>query len=272
MSKDLSMRYILEFWKINEEGKLETLIERKEVKSQLKTQNITQNISVDLPAFKVAVLCWAEKLSGNALTNPNFDTTNLMQIKLNQFSGQASDKDAFTASAIWDYSMYGYERNGINLTESLTLLRPFGHYTLTTNDVRDYKKQQGTNAPLPTTAKVNYQLWIPGCFDVFRQIASNPITGVNYQYTTTGIDEDDILLNEDCIFIGTADQSENYFNLVVSTYTADGTKIRESGNVEFKLQRNKHTNVSGAFLTKQSGTMPGIDDSFNDDVEVVFPD
>lgn len=269
---DFSIRYIVEFWKINEEGKLESLIERKEVKGQSKEKNITQTISVDLPAFKVTVLCWAEKLSGNAATNPNFDTTNLIQVKLNPFTGRASDKDAFTASATWDYTIHGYERNGIKLTESITLLRPFGHYTLTTDDVKEYKKQQGINAPLPATTKVEYQLWVPGTFDVFRQIASNPIAGVTYNYTTTSIDEDNILLNEDCIFIGTADNSENYFNLVVSTYAADGTKIRQSGNVEFKLQRNKHTNVSGAFLTKQSGTMPGIDDSFDDETEVVIPD
>ena len=48
--------------------------------------------------------------------------------------------------------------NDLDFTEELELLRPFGTYTVISNDMEDYFEKAGADAPEPHTAKVNYQM------------------------------------------------------------------------------------------------------------------
>ena len=45
-----------------------------------------------------------------------------------------------------------------------------------------------------------------------------------------------------------------------------------SGNAEIRMQRNKHTLVYGAFLTVRKPSSPGINDEFEEIIEIVIPD
>ena len=270
----MNMRYILEFWEINEDNLPTTLIDRKEVKGTASvTGTSTVKVTVDLPAFKIAVLCWAEPLVGSATTNACFNTTDLRSVRLLSPYGKIEGKDAFTGSALWDYTNHQEERDGIWLNEKIHLLRPFGYYTLIANDIDEYKEKEGADAPLPSKVKVNYQLYIPSVFDVFRQIPSNPITGATYNSPTSlSEDQKQMQLAEDYIFIGTKDEEENFFNATTQSYASDDKLIKSSGNIGIKLKRNKHTLIYGAFLTTRKTNNPGIDDSFDDTVDVVIPD
>lgn len=270
----INMRYIIEFWEMNEENALTKLIDRKEAKGTASTTGTTTvKVAVDLPAFKMAVLCWAEPLVENATSNACFNTTDLRSVRLVPPYGKVEGKDAFTASATWDYTIHQEERDGISLTETIHLLRPLGHYTLIANDIEEYKEKEGTNAPLPTKVKVDYQLFIPSVFDVYRQIPSNPIAGATYNSTTLlSEDEKQMQLAEDYLFIGTADSEENFFNATTQSFAADNTLIKASGNIGIILKRNKHTLIYGAFLTTRKTNTPGIDDSFDETVDVVIPD
>lgn len=268
------MRYLVEFWAMNDEGTLTSLIERKEVKETASAGTTTVKVSADLPAFRIGVLCWAEPLIGTATTNACFNTADLRSVKLQAPYGKTEGRDAFTASATWDYTIHQYEREGVSLNETIHLLRPLGYYTLITNDIDEYKEKEGNDAPLPASVKVNYQLYIPSVFDVYRQIPSNPISGATYTYATSaiGTDEKQMLLAEDLIFIGTTDTDSNFFNATLKNYAADNALIKSTGNIGIQIQRNKHTLIYGAFLTTRQTNTPGVDDSFDDYEDIIIPD
>lgn len=266
-------RYVLEFWALNDANELDTLIEHREVSDgkMLNGQN-TYAVSVDLPAARIAVMCWAEPIVPGAASNPHFDTRDLRQVRLADY-GLAPDKDAFTAGAVWDYTPYQFERDGIALTAKMNLSRPFGKYRLISNDIREYREQKGAHAPLPVKAEIGYQLWLPSTYDVFSQLAVNPTSGVKYNYTPSVLKKDEeMIMAEDLIFIGTADGSDNYYNFVVRSYAPGGSLIRQSGNVEARVHRNKLTLIYGAMLTDRKTNVPGIDDGFDEEIVIVVPD
>ena len=273
----LTVRYVLEFWTISDDGKLETQLERKIVNGgSLAEGNNRYQVSVDLPADRIAVLAWAEPLASGQTSNPYFDVSSLTSVKMKEPFGAGATKDAFSASTTWDYSGYGgphSHSNDLDFTEELELLRPFGTYTVISNDMEDYFEKAGADAPEPHTAKVNYQMWIPPMFDTFRQVASGSQSGATFNHTVSVHTEGkEYKLAEDLIFIGPGDGTDNYYNIIVETHAADGTSIHKSGNAEIRMQRNKHTLVYGAFLTVRKPSSPGINDEFEEIIEIVIPD
>lgn len=269
-----NVRYVLEFWTLGENNELTTLIEHREVKDgQMLEGENAYTLGVDLPATRIAVMCWAEPIVPGTESNPHFDSQDLRHVKIVEPYGKRADKDAFTGSTIWDFTEYQFERNGITLpAQELALLRPFGRYTVITNDVLEYYEKQGADAPLPVRSTVKYQLWIPPMFDVFQQITTNPLAGVKYDYPVTQRNEEELTMAEDILFIGTKDTGDSYYNFTLQSFAADQTSIHQSGNVAVRMQRNKQTLVTGAFLTDRQTNSPGIDDSFDDTVDVVIPD
>lgn len=277
ITPEMHMRYVLEFWNTDEEGNLTEIVERSSIMGgTLKPGKNTQVIEVDLPADKIAVLCWAEPLQAGQNANPYFDATSLKGIKMLQPLGLAPGKDAFSASVVWDYTEYQEPHphgNAINLSQELTLLRPFGSYTVISNDMKEYFEKHGSNAPQPASATVNYQLWIPLMYDAFHQTAIGSVSEATYSYPVSVRTEGtEYTMAEDLIFIGPNNGTDNFYNFTVSSFAADDTPIHKSGNVEVRMQRNKHTLVYGAFLTERKTNSPGIDDSFDEEIEVVIPD
>lgn len=267
-------RYILEFWTLTEALELDTLVEHREVSDgkMLHGAN-TYTVDVDLPAAHIAVMCWAEPVSSSTRTpNPHFNSTDLRQVRL-LGCGRADGKDAFTASATWNLTEYMYERDGITLPgKSLTLNRPFGRYRLISNDVKEYFEKQGASAPLPSSAAISYQLWIPMTYDVYAQSPVNPVAGQGYTYSPVQLNDEEMRMAEDVIFVGTADQTDNYFNFVSTCYAPGGTLIHESGNVEARIRQNRTTLIYGAMLTERKTNAPGVDDSFDDEIIIVVPE
>ena len=273
----MTMRYILEFWTVNNEGRPQEQISRKTINgSILKEGDNSQVITIDLPATKIAILAWAEPLLSGKTSNPHFDTTNLTSVKMNKPLGMVEDKDAFTASAIWDYSGYATTHShdsGINLTEEMLLLRPFGAYKAIANDMQEYYTANGASAPAPTTSTIKYTLWLANMYNVFTQQALGAETGAEYTFPVSVYTPDkEYLIAEDIIFMGTKDKEDNYYNFNVGVRAADNTLIHQSGNVEIRMQTNKHTLIYGAFLTNRKTNSPGIDDSFDEEIEWEIPD
>lgn len=276
-ASSLTVRYVLEFWTMNDDGTLETQLERKIVNGgSLAEGDNSHQVSVDLPAERIAVLAWAEPLAGGQTSNPYFDVSALTSVKMKEPFGAGATKDAFSASAVWDYSGYGVPHshsNDLDFTEELTLLRPFGTYTVISNDMEEYFEKAGADTPEPHTAKVNYQMWIPPMFDTFRQVASGSQSGATFESPVSVYTEGkEYKLAEDLIFIGSGDGTDSYYNIIVETRAADGSSIHTSGNAEIRMQRNKHTLVYGAFLTVRKPSSPGINDDFDEIIEVVIPD
>lgn len=267
-------RYILEFWTLDDANSLDTLVEHREVSDGVMYNGANSyQVDVSLPAARIAVMCWAEPV--NAATradNPHFNTEDLRQVRL-QGCGIAEGKDAFTASTQWDLTPYKYEREGINLPGyTLELKRPFGRYRLISNDVKEYYEKNGAGAPLPALARIDYQLWLPMTYDVYAQTPVDPIAGQGYDYAPYQLNDEEMRMAEDIIFVGTGDQADNYFNFVSSCYASDGRLIHESGNVEARIRQNRTTLIYGALLTNRKTNAPGVDDSFDDEIVVVIPD
>ena len=119
----LTVRYVLEFWTMSDDGKLETQLERKIVNGgSLAEGNNRYQVSVDLPADRIAVLAWAEPLASGQTSNPYFDVSSLTSVKMKEPFGAGATKDAFSASTTWDYSGYGgphSHSNDLDFTEEL---------------------------------------------------------------------------------------------------------------------------------------------------------
>ncbi len=266
------VRYIFEFWETAENGNLQYLIKREIFQGNRLT--VGENklmLETDLPSVQIAVLCWAEPLPEGNETNPYFNTEDLQHVIMTQPHGWASLKDAFTSSTVWDYREHA-GKTSVQLNQNMDLLRPLGCYTAITNDIAEYHKDKGANAPLPFTTKVSYQLWIPSMFNVYLQTPINPIAEVNYEYTASTINENQMVMAEDILFIGTQNSNDNYFNLILHSYAENGNLIYDSPNAEVRLQRNRHTLFYGAFLTDRKGSTPGIDDSFDNEIIIEIPE
>lgn len=274
---NLSIRYVLEFWETDEEGKLTALLERKTVNGgSLKEGANSQKVAVDLPATRITAIAWAEPLASGQTSNPCFDVTSLTNVQMKEPYGASEVKDAFCASTSWDHSGYNVphaHQSSLNFTEELELLRPFGCYTVISNDLEEYYEKNGVDAPLPVKSKVNYQMWIPPMFDILRHVASGSQSNVKFEHPVTVHTENkEYKLAQDLIFIGSGDGLDNYYNIIVETFAANNDRIHQSGNAEIRMQRNKHTLVYGAFLTVRKPSSPGINDDFDEVIEIVIPD
>ncbi len=89
----LTVRYVLEFWTMSDDGKLETQLERKIVNGgSLAEGNNRYQVSVDLPADRIAVLAWAEPLASGQTSNPYFDVSSLTSVKMKEPFGREPPK------------------------------------------------------------------------------------------------------------------------------------------------------------------------------------
>lgn len=267
-----SVQYIVEYWTLNEDNLPETLLEHTIYNGETWTEG-ENSITIDtyLPAMKVAILCWAQPIAKNQEKNPNFNTENLLQVSMNSL-GATDLKDAFTASLSVDYTAYAHEYKGITLpAQTLKLQRPFGKYKVISNDLETYFTQYGPNAELPATTQTNYSLWVSRQYNVYSQRSVNGETNMNYTAIPKKLSEKHIQLNEDLIFIGTADNTQNIYYLNISSYNASGELIHNSGSLTVGIQRNHTTLVYAPALTEQAADAPTVDDSFDDEIIVEVP-
>lgn len=272
VAADYNVRYTLEFWTMDADGNKDKLVVRKQiVGSALGEGNNSQIIKVDLPGKKLKALVWADLVKKGETDNSFFDVSDLTPIKMLSI-GFNKDKDAFSNAQDLDYTIYAKDIKDVDVNESITLLRPFACYNVVANDYEKYITEKGNNAPLPVFTNIAYQLWIPTQYNAFTQKPQGATVGLSYKYTSGPLDNELYPLASDMVFVGTADTDFQYYNLIAAVYDANSVLIATSANVEAKILRNKLTYIYGPFITTSNIGTSGIDDSFDDHIDVVIPD
>jgi hypothetical protein len=271
-ASNYNVRYTLEFYTMDSEGNKDSLVSRQQfVGSGLVEGNNTQTVKIDLPSYKMKMICWADLVKKGETTNTYFDVSNLSQVQI-LTSGFDANKDAFTNAQDIDYTTYVDQPEGVDVTGSMTLLRPFGCYKLVANDYQKYKTEKGAAATEPSFTNVAYQLWIPAQYNGFTQKPQDAVTSISYKYNSGPGSGIYCPLASDIIFIGTADTEYQYYNLIAAVYDTSNKLMATSANVEAKILRNKITYIYGPFLTTSNIGSSGIDDSFDHFIDIVIPD
>jgi hypothetical protein len=267
-----NVRITMEFWTVNSSGNADSMLVRQQiVGAGLIAGDNSQVVNVDLPARPMKAIVWADLVKKGETTNAFFDVSNLTAVKELSI-GFNEDKDAFSNAENLDYSQYSDQPEGVDVTAEITLLRPFACYRLVANDYQKYLEEKGQDAPVPSFTNVAYQLWIPMEYNCFTQRPQQATTSQSYKYMSGPGNGIYYPLASDMVFVGTADAEYQYYNLLAAVYDTNSILLTTSANISAKLLRNKITYIYGPFLTTSNIGGAGVNDKFDDYVDIVIPD
>lgn len=271
---DYNVRYTVEFWTIDVDGNVVEMIDRiQQIGSTLSVGANSYAIKVDLPSFEVRVLCWADYVLKGNTTNNFFDISSLQRVHLLTPYGAIAGRDAFLNVDTWDFTPNVYEQNGIDISKTIELKRPFAKYKIYTHDVEQYLgelQEAGEPAVLPVKNRIEYQLWFPTEYNVHLMNVINPATSISYLWTPSLFNEGASLqMAEDLILVSPNTTSNSYYNLIIYYLDETGEEIKVSKNIGFYVLPNHITLAYGNMLVESGLGSPGIDDSF--DQEIIVP-
>lgn len=266
------MRFILEIWELDANQFPKRCIKREEAINKTFHEGYnTYQLNLELPSKLIAVVCWAEPLPFDLMTNPHFDTTNLLNVLLIENSNDINLKDAFTASLICDYRKYKNQQLPIRLKEHITLSRPFGSYSLIANIPLDQLNQESFKSKIPQKIEIDYDLWIPTAYNAFYQTPIHPQTQKKQSFEVKMINNSQLLLADDRIFIGTQDTKETFLYFKANYYSDHQKVIKRTNQIEARIKRNRRTVLFDGDFINDLINYTGIDDRFDDELEVNLP-
>ena len=160
--------------------------------------------------------------------------------------------------------------------------RPLAKYRFIATDLKEYEElrlreaeKDGdlTSTPPPIDlSKYKVVITYGGFYPTVYNLATDePIdvrTGVNFNIVPRKIEEEEVDLGFDYVFIG---RQESGVNVSLSIYDEKGKLVAGMSGIEVPLRRGQLTTVRGKFLTAKSAGDVAIDPSFDGEFNVPVP-
>lgn len=275
---DYQVRYTFEFWSYNENGNpVEKLVRQQFIGDELLRGENTYTCNIDLPAEKMVGIVFVDLVRKGETDNNIFNVDDLTAVTLSSV-GFDPQKDCFSINQDIDFS--GYATNhppveGYQEARTLEAKRILSCYKLIANDYTKFveeRNERGENIGDPYVANIAYNLWVPMQYNAFYQYPQLATLQQAYQSQCKAPSGTYVELATDVIFTGARDESLQYYNITCNTLDAASTLISSYGNIQCEIHRNHITYIYGPYLTTTNIGATGIDDAFDDYINIVLPD
>lgn len=248
--------------------------------SQTALDSLDHRLPLEIVPGKYRFRTWVDFVEKGQLDDSFYDTADFEAITLREpHEGGTDYRDAFRGTL--DAEIVPAE---INPDQELHIQmeRPLAKYRFIATDLKEFEelrlreaeKNGDLTSPPPSIDLSRYKVRISyGGFypTVYSMATDEPIdvrTGVNFSLQPRKIDNEEVDLGFDYMFIG---RQESGVNVSLAIYDEKEKLVAGVSGIEVPLRRGQLTTVRGKFLTARSEGDVSIDPSFDGEFNVAIP-
>jgi len=226
-------------------------------------------------------IVWSDHVDKGTNGDKYYNTSNFAEITYpdrENYEGCNDFQDAFRGT-VQAYVLYDQYSDGsiIEQEASVQLERPLAKFKFISTDLEEFigqvlasaaskgKTASRTINPDDYRVVFRYTGFMPCSFNMFTNKPNDSWTGVSFDGKMIPLDEHEIELGFDYVFVNGA---ESKTNVAVEVYDKDGELLSSTNTVEVPLVRSKLTIVRGNFLTSKATGSVGINPDYNGDFNI----
>lgn len=229
----------------------------------------TQLLPIELPFGNYRLRIWADHPSEET-GRYFYDANDFQNITVNEpHIGNTARRDAFCGTGELNFLPELLQQDTI-VRVRIPLQRPLARYRFIATDMEDFLLQEGSMEQLADYRIVlRYAGFMPSAFNLFTDQPSDARTGVSYEGQMTWMDNGEVELCSDYVFVN---GSESIVNMQLEVYArSDNQLLSRTPVLNVPLIRNRLTLIKGKFLTsKTSGGIsisPDFDGEYNIEIQ-----
>ncbi len=271
---DHDIRYILGVYRGDEQRDFSreadtTLVVVKSVEEERRL-NQTLHLEPGLYNFMV----WSDYVDEGTETDKYYDTADFAEITYadrNNHVGSSDFKEAFVGSsqALIQMDMKA-DGNIVEQVVKIDMERPFAKFKFISTDYELFQDKvvkaeaaeaEGTCAVDLDDYKVvfRYTGFMPCSYNMFTDKPADAWTGVCFDSTMKLMDEDEVEMGFDYVFVN---HKETSVSVMLEVYHKSGELVASSPSIDVPLNRGKLTVVRGNFLTSVAEEGVGVNPDF----------
>lgn len=226
------------------------------------------SVTLDFLVGDYDVMVWSDLIqAGDDI--PCHNAENFGEISLlGAYAGNNEYRDAFRGTASVKVSADAKEPAGLKVE----MERPLARYELISSDFPEFvgtqtKLASGEFTLADYTPVVFYVGYVPSVFSLYADKPVDSATGVCFVSSLTELNEWEVSLGFDYVFVG---ESQSSVTVQVGIYDPYGELVSMSSPTKVLLNRNECTIKSGSFLTSTSSDGVHIDKELDGNFSVPF--
>ncbi len=275
------MRYIINVYRSDDGEKFSRQADTTIVYTRHLDDEQDHSIQLNLEQGFYNFIVWSDHVDKGKRVDKYYNTSNFAEITYpdrENYEGNNDFQDAFrgTVQTAVIYDQYS-DGDIVAQEASVQLERPLAKFKFISNDLEEFVGQMMENAALkgktasrtinPEDYRVvfRYTGFMPCSFNMFTNKPNDSWTGVSFEGKMIPLDENEIELGFDYVFVN---GTESKTNVAVEVYDKDGELLSSTNTVEVPLVRSKLTIVRGDFLTSKATGSVGVNSDYNGDFNV----
>ena len=287
LNKDYDIRYTLEYYLVDENGKYsedDPVIRETFIKEKFETSDdFKHTVQMSVPARNYIIYVWTDivehdKAPANLFyDHADFDRVYLMMSK---YVGNTDLRDAFTGHASADLS--GYLQSGMSATVDIVSERPMAKIQFITTDVEEFilkymaMKEKEVGHKMSTddytrlldlqqfTVRITYSYNMPSAFSLHENRPKDSVDRPSFEAKILPLGDNEASMGFDYVFVR-AEGAEQ--QLDIALYDVDGRLLSQVLYIPIPIKRSQLTIVRSKFLTTdiQGGAVINPDFAPDDD-------
>lgn len=275
------MRYIVNVYRSDDGENFTRQADTTIVYTKHIDEEQNHSIQLNLKQGFYNFIVWGDHVDKGTSGDKYYNTSNFAEITYpdrENYEGNNDFQDAFrgTVQAAVLYDQYS-DGEIVEQEASIQLERPLAKFKFISTDLEEFVGQVMENAALKGKAAsrtinpgdyrvvFRYTGFMPCSFNMFTNKPNDSWTGVSFDSRMIPLDENEIELGFDYVFVN---GTESKTNVAVEVYDKDGELLSSTNTVEVPLVRSKLTIVRGNFLTSKATGSVGINSDYNGDFNI----
>ncbi len=275
------MRYIINIYRSDDGESFTRQADTTIVYTRHLVEEQNHSIQLNLKQGFYNFIVWSDHVDKGTIGDKYYNTSNFAEITYSdreKYEGCNDFQDAFRGSVqtavVYDKCSDG----GIVQQEAIVQLeRPLAKFKFISTDLEELVGQMLESAaskgktvsrtinPEDYRIVFRYTGFMPCSFNMFTNKPNDSWTGVSFNGRMTPLDENEMELGFDYVFVN---GTEAKTNVAVEVYDKDGELLSSTNAVEVPLVRSKLTIVRGNFLTSKATGSVGISSDYNGDFNI----
>ncbi len=275
------MRYIINVYKSEDGENFTRQADTTIVYTRHLDEEQGHSIQLNLSQGFYNFIVWSDHVDKGTNGDKYYNTSNPAEITYpdpENYEGNNNFQDAFhgtvQATVLYDQ----YSDGGVVKQEAVIQLeRPLARFKFISTDLKEFIGQvleSAASKGKTTSLTINpddyrvvfrYTGFMPCSFNMFTNKPNDSWTGVSFEGNMIPLDENEIELGFDYVFVN---GTESKTNVAVEVYDKDGELLSCTNTVEVPLVRSKLTIVRGNFLTSKATGSVGINSDYNGDFNI----
>lgn len=256
----------------------------------VKNLNCSRHLTLREGQYKFFV--WSDFVDEGSKADKFYAPSDFAEIILRdkkEYTGNCDFRDAFRGNAQGTVTIQRDEMMDVDNEVTVTMQRPLAKFKFISTDYKEFianvlKREAQKNAGSTTneaaddamTRGINpddyrvvfsYMEFVPCSYNMFTDKPADSWTGLQFESTLKPIDNGEIEMGFDYVFVNGAEAG---VSVMASVYSKDGELVASTPAINVPLKRSQLTIVRGKFLTSISNGGIDIDPGFDGEYNIVI--